>query len=205
MALPARLMLSPLPEELEFIALQQTDILVRPHFTMGKIRLLSGSYGPFRATANIELPLWVGKYLKQQGKCALVPPSWLNPDWLEEKLKQEMSKPEEFAPLPFRYAEIAKVFLDIAPEDVPSPERVRSLLKDIREVRQAKTRKGLALVDETELRMTGLGSMEINELRPFLIRAMGVMRVLASVPEVPGTQDNSFAAGESGSRMEEDW
>ncbi|KZP00887.1 Psf2-domain-containing protein [Calocera viscosa TUFC12733] len=201
MALPANLMRSPLPAELEFIALQQTDVLIRPHFSMGKIRLLSGSYGPFRATANIEVPLWVGKYMKQQGKCSLIPPVWLNVEWLEEKLKQEISRPEEFAPLPFRFAEVSKVFLDIAPDDVPSPERVRSLLKDLREVRQAKTRKGLALLDEMELRMTGLGSMEINELRPFLIRAMGAMRVLASEPEVPAsTADNTFATS-----MDDGW
>ena len=76
---------------------------------------------------------------------------------------------EEFSELPFRYAEIAKVLLDTcvvrlyhalhrfhlnclshvcrASDNIQSPDKVRSLLKDLREARQAKVRKGLAQID----------------------------------------------------------
>lgn len=40
---------------------------------------------------------------------------------------------------------------DSAPDDVPSAEKVRSLLKDLREARQAKSREGLAKLDHSEL------------------------------------------------------
>ena len=38
-----------------------------------------------------------------------------------------------------------------APDDIPSPERIRSLLKDLREVRQGKAREGLEHLNPVEL------------------------------------------------------
>ncbi|KAG6329503.1 hypothetical protein ID866_9588 [Astraeus odoratus] len=80
--------------------------------------------------------------------------------------------------MPFRFAEIAKVILDVAPDDVPSAEKVRSLLKDLREARQAKSREGLAKLDHSELSLPNLCSIEINEIRPFFTHAMGVLTQL---------------------------
>lgn len=85
-----------------------------------------------------------------------------------------------------------------APDDVPNSDKIRSLLKDIREARQAKSREGLSKIDHSELgvcissahlfnpgstpsdatfflQLPNLCSMEINEIRPFFIRAMGVL------------------------------
>ena len=42
-------------------------------------------------------------------------------------------------------------------EDIPDAEKVRSLLKDIREVRQAKTREGVKKIDNSELTVCSLG------------------------------------------------
>ena len=38
-----------------------------------------------------------------------------------------------------------------APDDIPSPDKIRSLLKDLREARQAKSREGLKMIDHNEL------------------------------------------------------
>jgi len=82
------------------------------------------------------------------------------PDYLSERLGEETSQ-KEFSRLPFRYAEISKILLDMyasrhltstsatlhtstdihsAPDDIYDPDRIRILLKDIREARQAKIR-----------------------------------------------------------------
>jgi len=53
------------------------------------------------------------------------------------------------------------------------------LLKDLREARQAKSREGLQKLDHSELSLPNLCSMEINEIRPFFIRAMSVLIQLA--------------------------
>lgn len=111
--------------------------------------------------------------LKLKRKCHIVAPEWLNVGWylfrnhfslarvisdfLQERLTQETSS-GNFSDLPFRYAEISKVLLDLlvfrffkirhelcsflsrASDDLLNPDKLRSLLKDIREARQAKTR-----------------------------------------------------------------
>jgi GINS complex subunit 2 len=81
------------------------------------------------------------------------------PDYLSERLGEETSQ-KEFSRLPFRYAEVSKILLDMyaprhrtpsatlhtftdirrAPDDIYDPDRIRILLKDIREARQAKIR-----------------------------------------------------------------
>jgi hypothetical protein len=42
---------------------------------------------------------------------------------------------------------------------------VRRLLRDLREVRQAKVREGMIALNESYLQMDGLGGMEVNEIR----------------------------------------
>jgi len=89
-------------------------------------------------------------------------------EFLQERLTLETSRPD-FSSLPFRFAEIAKVILDVlvlssgpfflhalthitsASDDLENPEKLRSLLKDLREARQAKSREGLKTLDHSEL------------------------------------------------------
>jgi hypothetical protein len=89
-------------------------------------------------------------------------------DYLNAKVEEEIAA-EEFSELPFRYAEIAKVLLDTyvlwyccppccshpdasfhtcrASDNIQQADKVRFLLKELREARQAKARKGLARID----------------------------------------------------------
>lgn len=119
--------------------------------------------------------------LKLKKKCHIVPPEWLSVDFLQEQLTRETSRPE-FSRLPFRFAEIAKVILDIASDDVQNADKIKSLLKDLREARQAKSRDGLQKIDHSELSLPNLCSMEINEIRPFFIQSMGILTQLVREP-----------------------
>jgi GINS complex subunit 2 len=82
-------------------------------------------------------------------------------------LTRETSNPG-FSQLPFRFAEISKVILDMlvgtllgyeddtetvdsASDDLENPDKIRTLLKDIREARQAKSREGITKLDHSEL------------------------------------------------------
>jgi len=119
--------------------------------------------------------------LKLKKKCHIVPPEWLSVDFLQERLTRETSRPE-FSKLPFRFAEIAKVILDVASDDVQNADKIKSLLKDLREARQAKSRDGLQKLDHSELSLPNLCSMEINEIRPFFIQSMGILTQLVREP-----------------------
>ncbi|KAG2156263.1 hypothetical protein DEU56DRAFT_937012 [Suillus clintonianus] len=182
MALPQSLRTSVTPLELELIASEHLVEIV-PLITMEKTAFISGAYGPLRPPAKCRIPLWMATNLKLKKKCHIVPPEWLSVGlyFLHERLTRETSRPE-FSKLPFRFAEIAKVILDVASDDVPNADKIKSLLKDLREARQAKSRDGLQKLDHSELSLPNLCSMEINEIRPFFIQAMGILTQLVREP-----------------------
>ncbi|KAG8218559.1 hypothetical protein J3R82DRAFT_4200 [Butyriboletus roseoflavus] len=162
--------------------------------------------------------------LKLKKKCHIVPPDWLVAgmhavplpcqsdvicvlEFLQDRLSEETSE-TEFSRLPFRFAEIAKVILDVASDDVQNAEKVRSLLKDLREARQSKSRDGLSQIDNSELsvrffhwyivtmlrigflQLPNLCSMEINEIRPYFVKAMNVFTQIRGQPDAVNEVDN---------------
>ncbi|TFK22322.1 DNA replication complex GINS protein PSF2 [Coprinopsis marcescibilis] len=178
MALPPALRGSVTPQELEMIASQQV-IEIIPLIAMEKTAFISGAYGPLRPPNKSKIPLWMAVNLKQKKKCHIVPPRWLNVEFLQGRLDLENSDSRAFCELPFRFAEIAKVIIDIASDDLENPDQIRSLLKDLREARQAKCRAGLGQIDHSELSLSNLGSMEINEIRPVFVQSMNILSKLA--------------------------
>ncbi|KAI0727309.1 Psf2-domain-containing protein [Fomitopsis betulina] len=176
MALPPPLRTSITPSELELIACEQL-IEIIPLVAMERTAFISGAYGPLRPPTKCKVPIWMATNLKLKKKCHIVPPDWLNVDFLQDRLTRETTQPE-FSKLPFRFVEIAKVLLDVASDDITNPEKVRSLLQDIREARQAKSREGISKIDHSELSLPNLCAMEINEIRPFFVRSMGVLTQL---------------------------
>ncbi|KZV69869.1 DNA replication complex GINS protein PSF2 [Peniophora sp. CONT] len=176
MALPPHLRSTFSPAELELIACEEL-IEIQPLIAMERTAFISGAYGPLRPPLKAKIPIWMAVNLKLKKKCNIVPPDWLRPENLREKLQQETNNPG-FSEMPLRFAEIAKVLLDVASDDVQESDKVRSLLKDIREVRQAKSRDGLQNIDRSELALANFASMEINEIRPFYTRAMDIFTQL---------------------------
>ncbi|GFZ43098.1 DNA replication complex GINS protein PSF2 [Saitozyma sp. JCM 24511] len=142
MALPRQLQPSLTPDELAFLA-EEDVVDIVPLFSMTKVRLLSGIYGPFTPPSAASVPLWLALSLKKKRKCRVVAPDWLAPEKLQALINDEKNNAEGFEPLPRRFLETSKLLLDIAPDDLPQPAALRSLLKDLREVRQAKIRLGL--------------------------------------------------------------
>lgn len=84
------------------------------------------------------------------------------------------------ATLPYHWYEFSQLLLDAAPDDLSNPDLISNLLRDIREVRQAKMRRGYsAITDGSEgVRLDGVGAMEVSESRGFIT---GVMAGLRSV------------------------
>ncbi|KAF8914196.1 hypothetical protein CPB84DRAFT_1758664 [Gymnopilus junonius] len=180
MALPQSLRASVIPPELELIASQQLVEIV-PLISMEKTAFISGAYGPFRPPNKAKIPLWMAVNLKLKKKCHIVAPAWLNADYLQERLTEETLQ-LSFSKLPFRFTEISKVILDVASDDLENPDKIRSLLKDLREARQAKSREGLKTLDHSELSLPNLCSMEINEIRPYFVQSMSILTQLVRNP-----------------------
>lgn len=56
--------------------------------------------------------------------------------------------------LPFDLHTTATIY-DSASDDLENPDQIRSLLKDLREARQAKSREGLRHIDHSDLSASG--------------------------------------------------
>lgn len=85
--------------------------------------------------------------------------------------------------LPYHWFEVSEILLEAASDDILEPDRIRQLLRDIREVRLAKMRKGVEHLsgDGKGTRLDGVGAMEISESRGFITGVMdGLRKVDAS-------------------------
>lgn len=123
---------------------------------------------------RIEVPLWIALILKAQDKCNIVPPTWLSLSFLKEKYEEEKRFTDLFSDLPWNWLEISNIILTKAPDDLnDSHSHIRSLIQDLREMRQSKARRGLRELNESNIQLNGLSLMEINELRPFVLSVMG--------------------------------
>lgn len=63
-------------------------------------------------------------------------------DWLSEVKAKEYDDDTFFALDP-HYVEIAHTYLDVAKEEIPQADKVRTLIKDIRTIRMDRARMGM--------------------------------------------------------------
>ncbi|KAI9025827.1 Psf2-domain-containing protein [Phycomyces nitens] len=176
MALPRIHQAAFTPQEVEFLSGNEMLTII-PTQRINELDLIQKSVGPFRPPLQSKVPLWLAILMKKQQKCTIVCPEWLTVECLKDRLEEEEND-ADFSKLPFHYMEMAQLILENARDDVPNSEQVRTLLKDLRETRQAKSRVGLAELDDNWLGMNNMSLMEINEIRPFFTRAYDQIRRL---------------------------
>ncbi|KAG9048276.1 DNA replication protein psf2 [Tulasnella sp. UAMH 9824] len=190
MALPVSLHASTTPQELEFVA-GYDMIEIMPSVQTDRIRVLSGTYGPLDALRTTKVPLWMALHLKARKKCRIVSPPWLTVDYLQDRLAEETSE-KAFSLLPFRYAEIAKLLLDSAAEDIESADKIRLILKDIHEARQAKSREGLHQINDVNLRVRNICALELNDIRPSFVKSMDILIKLSPQTQQSYEEEDTF-------------
>jgi GINS complex subunit 2 len=106
--------------------------------------------------------------------------------------------------LPYHWLELGEILLEAASDDVPEPDRVRGLLRDLREVRMSKMRgsvKGLEGEGGGVSKMTGVGAIEVAEGRGFIVGVLDELRRLGSSREAARRERE--LEGEDGSVDEE--
>ncbi|KAL1982880.1 hypothetical protein VTN96DRAFT_808 [Rasamsonia emersonii] len=90
--------------------------------------------------------------------------------------------------LPYHWLEVGNMLLDAASDDLTEPDQIRRLLKDLREVRMAKMRKGIDVLDTAAtggggVALTGVGAMEIGEMRGFVAGVVDGLRKIGASRE----------------------
>ncbi|THY48247.1 GINS complex, PSF2 component [Aureobasidium pullulans] len=139
----------------------------------------------------------------------LPPPKTLPSDLYLDQTALEMSSPflpsstSNAAPdaLPYHWLELSHMLLSHASDDFEEPDTVRRLLRDLKEVRMAKLRKGVKVLDAgAGVQMNGVGALEIAESRSFIsgvvdgLRKIGASREQTRKERDAEDAENGYAA-----------
>ena len=102
--------------------------------------------------------------------------------------------------LPYHWFEMAELLLDAAPDDLVRPDEIRQLLRDIREVRLAKMRKGIEVLsgDGEGVRLDGVGAMEVSESRRFISGVVDGLRRIGGGKDGGGRERREEEQGNRG-------
>lgn len=102
-----------------------------------------------------------------------------------EKLEAKKTEEQEskfFTEMPSKhYMEITQLLLQHASDDVPMADAIRTLVKDIWDLRLAKLRSSVDVFVKsgaTHAKLNHLTLMELNTARPFLTKALEHMKLL---------------------------
>ncbi len=77
------------------------------------------------------------------------------------------------------------MLLEAASDDIQEPDAVRRLMRDLREVRMAKMRAGVGVLEGgREVNMNGVGGMEVAEGRAFIGGVVDGLRKIGASKEM---------------------
>ncbi|OWB81794.1 hypothetical protein B5S33_g413 [[Candida] boidinii] len=176
MSLPKKLQLTFSPSEINYLA-ENEPITILSRYSMSGTQLIGTKLPNLKPLQKYEVPLWLAMILKLQDKCNIITPEWLSIEFLKSKYEEEIKFPNKFSELPWHWIETSKKLLDKSSDDIIDPPyQIRSIVQDLREIRQIKARKGLKELNESFIQLDGLSLLEINELRPFIIQVMDQLR-----------------------------
>ncbi len=172
--------------EVEFLSEDELITIIPNITTKQKLNFISGSFGPLQANQPVDVPLWLALHMRSKGQCRVVLPKWMDVDYLKQVLESERKEDEYFEPMPFHYLEIANQLLHFAAHDFEQPERIKLLIEDIDNVRQAKVNVGLQVLDGASdgFQLNNISSMEVNRMRQILTNS------LQKVYEISSKDDN---------------
>ncbi|CAF9918169.1 MAG: DNA replication protein psf2 [Alectoria fallacina] len=225
MALPLPPGLTP-PETAFMCEMEMVTII--PRQRLEGLELLGGPIPPLNPPYRTALPLWLALLLKRQRRANILPPPWLSPPSLLSILDIEKSTPSFSPPpplsphtttsppflpsatsnappdaLPYHWLELGEMLLEAASDDIAEPDNVRRVMRDLREVRMAKMRAGVGVLEGgREVNMNGVGGMEVAEGRTFIggvvdgLRKIGASKEMSRREREAEERENGIGGGE---------
>ncbi|EAW13974.1 DNA replication protein PSF2 [Aspergillus clavatus NRRL 1] len=111
-----------------------------------------------------------------------------SPPFLPQNVAQDHMPAGEPPALPYHWLEVGNMLLDAASDDLVDPDQTRRLLKELREVRMAKIRSGVDVLDAAAtggggVALTGVGAMETGEARGFVTGVVDELRKIGASKE----------------------
>lgn len=92
-----------------------------------------------------------------------------------------------------------------ASDDIPDAENCRRLLRDLREVRAAKVRSSIPVIDAgAGIQVNGVGAMEIGESRSFITGVVDGLRRIGTAREIQAREDAQERIQARGGGLDDD-
>ncbi|KAL1491624.1 hypothetical protein ABEB36_012195 [Hypothenemus hampei] len=114
-------------------------------------------------------------HLKKQQQCKIIPPDWLDVEILTNVKEQEKDN-KSFVKMPSEHYMVeAKLILGNAADDIPRVDEIRTIIKDIWDIRMSKLRSSMDLMIKNSsmyAAVDNLTLMEMNSIRPILPNAL---------------------------------
>eukprot|EP00465_Bigelowiella_longifila_P005778 CAMPEP_0185265292 /NCGR_PEP_ID=MMETSP1359-20130426/27043_1 /TAXON_ID=552665 /ORGANISM="Bigelowiella longifila, Strain CCMP242" /LENGTH=179 /DNA_ID=CAMNT_0027854483 /DNA_START=62 /DNA_END=601 /DNA_ORIENTATION=+ len=172
---------------------------------MPEISLIAGKIGPFQPQQPVMVPLWLALQLRKEGKCGIMPPEWMDLDNLQAKENEEREQEENFTELPYHYEEIASLLLKTAQSDMKDSRKVKTILKNISDLRSSKIKQGLRTIKGKIdfIKLNNVAAMELYSMRGFSVKTLSAFKAIAHATNYePSQQMATYEASQSQSQTQ---
>ena len=180
------------PLENEFFA-ENELIEIIPNFKGPKFSFVSGTFGPFKPSKPIQVPLWLAVYLKQRKKCIVQVPNWMNIEFLNRvKLEDRESNGIFSEAIPYYYFEMANLLFTECGDEFKELAKTKSVIEDIHEYRKEMLINKLKKVEpETPIQfLSHVSAAELNAVRPAFTAVYSVVNKMQQIREKADAQQN---------------
>lgn len=174
-------------EENEYLAKEELVTIVSNMNRAEPFYFISGRFGPLEAGVECDVPIWLALHLRKSNRCRIKIPFWLQVDQLKEVLEEEKASNGVFQQMPYHYIEIAQLLLTNAWEDFKNPDEVKTLVRDVENIRMDRLRVGALSVAQTikkdremtpKIDLGNISALEILAIRGFLIESLKAFKEL---------------------------
>jgi GINS complex subunit 2 len=193
-------------EENEYLAKEELVTIVSGLGIPDRFEFISGIFGPLEPGVSCDVPIWLALHIRKRSRCKIKIPHWLQVDQLKEVLEEEKTSQGVFQPMPFHYIEIAQMLLTNAWEDFINPDEVKTLVRDVENIRMDRLRVGALDVARTIQRdsemspminLANISALEILAIRGFLMESLKAFKELTQ-PVNTGSGGGYGAGSSSG-------
>jgi len=174
-------------EENEYLAKEELVTIVS-RIRSRRFLFMSGEFGPLEPGISCDVPIWLALHLRKSNRCNIKIPEWLEADKLKNVLENEKNSRDTFQPMPFHYIEIAQLLLNNAWDDFPKPDEVRTLVRDVENIRMDRLRLGALNIAEEVMKrgdesggltsiipnvgLSNISALEILTVRGFILESL---------------------------------
>ncbi|CAD25501.1 similarity to HYPOTHETICAL PROTEIN YJH2_yeast [Encephalitozoon cuniculi GB-M1] len=162
------------PEEILHIAYEEL-VEIEPMTSIPELRLLERTYPPLMPLDIARIPLYAALLLKKSNMCKIRLPSYLQLESLKMSMDVEIEKADEYSCIHPYFFPLATELLENC-YNVESIEESKMIVEKIKEIRLAKTLKGIKCLDGKALNMNNITLFEFNEIKELILGSAEVGR-----------------------------